>query len=65
LVDELHYAATLGDEEDRRIVAEVVKFILDLVNYRRALYGGSSGIAIVVASARRDFNRWLEVRDST
>jgi hypothetical protein len=64
LVDELHYAATLGDEEDRRIVAEVLKFILDLVNYRRALYGGSSGIAIVVASARRDFNRWLEVRDS-
>ena len=64
LVDELHYAATLGDEEDRRIVAEVLKFILDLVNYRRALYGGSSGIAVVVASARRDFNRWLEVRDS-
>jgi hypothetical protein len=64
LVDELHYATTLGDEEDRRIVAEVLKFILDLVNYRRALYGGSSGIAIVVASARRDFNRWLEVRDS-
>jgi hypothetical protein len=64
LVDELHYAATLGDEEDRRIVAELLKFILDLVNYRRALYGGSSGIAIAVASARRDFNRWLEVRDS-
>jgi len=64
LMDELHYAATLGDEEDRRIVAEVVKFVLDLVNYRRALYGGSSGIAIVVASARRDFNRWLEIKDS-
>jgi hypothetical protein len=64
LIDELHYAATLGDEEDRRIVVEVVKFVLDLVNYRRTLYGGSSGIAIVVASARRDFNRWLEVRDS-
>jgi hypothetical protein len=63
LVDELHYAATLGDEEDRRIVAEVVKFVLDLVNYRRTLYGGISGIAIVVASARRDFSRWLEVRD--
>ncbi len=63
LVDELHYAATLGDEEDRRIVADVVKFILDLVNYRRAL-GGSSGIAVVVASARRDFDRWLEVRDT-
>jgi hypothetical protein len=64
LIDELHYAATLGDEEDRRIVAEVVKFVLDLVNYRRTLYGGVSGIAIIVASARRDFNRWLEVRDS-
>ena len=64
LVDELHYAATLGDEEDRRIVMEVVKFISDLVNYRRALCRGSSGIAIVVASARRDFNRWLEVKDS-
>jgi hypothetical protein len=63
LVDELHYAATLGDEEDRRIVAEVVKFILDLVNYRR-IFGGSSGIAVVVASARRDFDRWLEVSDS-
>ena len=62
LMDELHYAATLGDEEDRRIVAEVVKFVLDLVNYRRAL-GGPSGIAVVVASARRDFSRWLEVRD--
>jgi hypothetical protein len=64
LVDELHYAATLGDEEDRRIVMEVVKFISDLVNYRRALCRGSSGIAIVVASARRDFNRWLEIKDS-
>jgi len=63
LIDELHYAATLGDEEDKRIVAEVVKFVLDLVNYRRT-FGGSSGIAVVVASARRDFNRWLEVRDS-
>jgi len=62
LIDELHYATTLGDEEDRRIVAEVVKFVLDLVHYRRAL-GGSSGIAVVVASARRDFDRWLEVRD--
>ena len=62
LMDELHYAATLGDEEDRRIVAEVVKFVLDLVNYRRA-FGGPSGIAVVVASARRDFSRWLEVRD--
>ena len=62
LVDELHYAATLGDEEDRMIVAEVVKFVLDLVNYRRVL-GGPSGIAVVVASARRDFSRWLEVRD--
>jgi hypothetical protein len=69
LIDELHYAATLdvttlSGQEDRRIVAEVVKFVLDLVNYRRTLCGGSSGIAIVVASARRDFNRWLEVRDS-
>ena len=62
LIDELHYATTLGDEEDRKIVAEVVKFVLDLVHYRRAL-GGSSGIAVVVASARRDFDRWLEVRD--
>jgi len=64
LIDELHYAATLGDEEDRRIVAEVVKFVLDLVNYRRALHGDASGIAIVVASSRRDFDRWLEIRDS-
>jgi len=63
LIDELHYAATLGDEEDKRIVAEVVKFILDLVNYRRTLYRDASGIAIVVASSRRDFNRWLEIRD--
>lgn len=62
LMDELHYATTVGDEEDRRIVAEVVKFVLDLVNYRRA-FGGPSGIAVVVASARRDFSRWLEVRD--
>ena len=69
LIDELHYATTLGvttlsGQEDRRIVAEVVKFVLDLVNYRRALCGGSSGIAIVVASARRDFDRWLEVKDA-
>ena len=64
LIDELHYAATLGDEMDRRIVREIVKFVLDLLNYRRILSRGSSGIAIVVASARRDFNRWLEVRDS-
>jgi len=63
LIDELHYAATLGDEEDKRIVAEVVKFVLDLVNYRRTLYRDTSGIAIVVASSRRDFNRWLEIRD--
>jgi len=63
LIDELHYAATLGDEEDKRIVAEVVKFVLDLVNYRRTLYRDASGIAIVVASSRRDFNRWLEIRD--
>jgi len=62
LMDELHYATTVGDEEDRRIVAEVVKFVLDLVNYRRA-FGGPSGIAVVVASARRDFSRWLEIRD--
>jgi len=68
LVDELHYIAqyaTLPSAiEDKKIVAEVVKFVLDLVNYRRTLCGGSSGIAIVVASARRDFNKWLEVRDS-
>jgi hypothetical protein len=63
LMDELHYAATFGDEEDRRIVMEVLKFVLDLMNYRRAFCGGFSGVAIVVASARRDFNRWLEVRD--
>ncbi|MCQ4448814.1 MAG: hypothetical protein NO076_06195 [Sulfolobales archaeon] len=63
LIDELHYAAIFGDEEDQRRVAEVVKFVLNLVNYRRTLYGAASGIAIVVASSRRDFNRWLEIRD--
>jgi hypothetical protein len=64
LIDELHYAATLGDKKDREIVAEVVKFVLDLVNYRRALPGNASGIAIVVASSRRDFKRWLDISDS-
>jgi len=64
LIDELHYAAALGDKKDREIVAEVVKFVLDLVNYRRTLYGNTSGIAIVVASSRRDFKRWLDIRDS-
>jgi len=63
LIDELHYAAIFGDEEDQRRVAEVVKFVLNLVNYRRTLYRAASGIAIVVASSRRDFNRWLEIRD--
>jgi hypothetical protein len=65
LVDELHYAAVIGDDEDRRITAEVVKFILDLVNYRRALRRApTSGIAVLVASARRDFHRWQEVRST-
>ena len=65
LVDELHYVAVIGDDEDRRITAEVVKFILDLVNYRRALRRApTSGIAVLVASARRDFHRWQEVRST-
>jgi hypothetical protein len=67
LIDELHYAATSNDEQDRKIVADVAKFVLDLVDYRRTLYGAygaTSGIAIVVASSRRDFDRWLEIRDS-
>ncbi|MCQ4448712.1 MAG: hypothetical protein NO076_05670 [Sulfolobales archaeon] len=64
LIDELHYAAISNDIQDRKIVADVVKFVLDLVNYRRTLYGATSGIAIVVASSRRDFDRWLEIRDS-
>jgi len=65
LIDELHFAATttISDEEDRRVVADVVKFVLDLVNYRRVLSRGASGIAVVVASARRDFYWWLEIRD--
>jgi len=65
LVDELHYVAVMGDDEDRRITAEVVKFILDLVNYRRALRRAPvGGIAVLVASARRDFYRWQEVRSA-
>jgi len=64
LIDELHYAAVLGDERDRDVVKEVVKFVLDLVNYRRALLGITSGIAVVVASSRRDFKRWQETRYS-
>jgi len=67
LIDELHYAATSNDAQDRKIVADVAKFVLDLVDYRRTLYGAygaTSGIAIVVASSRRDFDRWLEIRDS-
>jgi hypothetical protein len=64
LIDELHYAATLGDEGDRRVVADIVRFILGLMNYRRTLQGRVSGVAVVVASARRDFDRWQEVRDS-
>jgi len=64
LIDELHYAAVLGDEKDRDVVKEVVKFVLDLVNYRRALRAMTSGIAVVVASARRDFNRWCETKYS-
>jgi predicted kinase len=65
LVDELHYVAVIGDDEDRRITAEVVKFILDLVNYRRALRRApAGGIAVLVASARRDFYRWQEVRSA-
>ncbi|MCQ4448897.1 MAG: hypothetical protein NO076_06625 [Sulfolobales archaeon] len=63
LIDELHYAAISNDIQDRKIAADVVKFVLDLVNYRRTLYGATSGIAIVVASSRRDFDRWLEIRD--
>jgi hypothetical protein len=63
LIDELHFAATINDEEEMRVAAEVVKFVLELVNYRRTLNEGISGIAVVVASARRDFYKWLEIRD--
>jgi hypothetical protein len=64
LIDELHYAATIGDEEDRRVVADVIRFVLGLMNYRRTLHGRTSGVFAVAASARKDFNRWQEVRDS-
>jgi hypothetical protein len=64
LIDELHYAAVFGDEEARKIVANFVKFVMGLLDYRRTLCGNTSGIAVVVASARRDFNRWIEIREA-
>jgi hypothetical protein len=64
LVDELHYSAITSITEDQKIVGDIIRFILALANYRRVLSERSSGLVIIAASARRDFERWQEVRDS-
>ncbi len=61
LVDELHYAVTMGSEKERERVKQFISFILGLLNYRRDMPTRRGGIAFLVASARRDFERWHEI----
>ena len=61
LVDELHYAVTMGSEREWELVKQFISFIMELVNYRREIPTRRGGIVLLVASARRDFERWHEI----
>jgi len=61
LIDELHYAVTMGSELERELAKQFIRFIIGVVNYRRETPRRRGGIVLVVASARRDFERWHEI----
>ena len=61
LIDELHYAVTMGSEREKELVKQFIRFIMGLVNYRREIPTRGGGIVLVVASARRDFEKWHEI----
>lgn len=64
LIDELHYAVnTSSNPAEREHIKEILWFIQRFKDYRRQ-FARESGIAIVVASARRDFENWQEVKHS-
>ncbi|ADV65587.1 hypothetical protein [Desulfurococcus mucosus] len=63
LIDELHYSAILGTRSSREIVKEFLKFVSSLMSYRKEIQKEKrGGVALVVASARRDFVRWSEIK---
>jgi len=62
LIDELHHAVLTygGSESDRKWVKLTIRFTLQLIDYLRH-YG--RGFAILVASARRDYERMAQLHE--
>jgi hypothetical protein len=66
LIDELYYGAVSAsaDPEERNIVKDVVKFVRELLDYRRNIPRRAGGIVVIVATARRDEQLWQKLRAS-
>jgi hypothetical protein len=59
LVDELYHALIFARRsEDLSELERFISFLNFFLNYRRQRAAGRSGLVVVVASARRDYERW-------
>jgi hypothetical protein len=60
LVDELYHALIFAQRsEDLSALEQFISFLNFFLNYRRQRAAGRSGLVVLVASARRDYERWL------
>ncbi|MCC6065336.1 MAG: hypothetical protein LM576_05080, partial [Thermofilum sp.] len=60
LVDELYHALIFARRsEDLSALEQFISFLNFFLNYRRQRAAGRSGLVALVASARRDYERWL------
>jgi len=60
LVDELYHALIFARRsEDLSALEQFISFLNFFLNYRRQRAAGRSGLVAIVASARRDYERWL------
>jgi len=61
LVDELYHALIFAQEDTLHTLDGFISFLMHFIDHRRERAAGRSGLVVLVASARRDYEKWLTV----
>jgi hypothetical protein len=61
LVDELYHALIFAQESTLYALERFISFLNFFINYRRQRAAGRSGLVVLVASARRDYEKWVTI----